>query len=202
MNAATSVLWMNGAFGGGKTCACRALRALDPRWRLADPEILGAFLRDAEARNGQDFQEHPGWTRLVVAGLLALDPTPDRPVAVPMSIHNEQVWDAIEAGLAEGGLRTTHLFVDGPVAAIAERIESAFAGSGEEAGSAEVRAFRFARLPAYLAAKDWLRNRATVIGSASMAPTEVASAMLRIVAAREEDRDRGQVSAPSCSATE
>ncbi len=180
MTGVRSILWVNGPFGGGKTSACRALRCLDPRWRLADPEILGAYLRDAEPTQWQDYQDHPGWTRLVVAGLLALDPSPDRPVAVAMAIHDEQNWDAIEGGLASEGLHCTHVVLDPDPTVIAARTESAFIGPGEEAGSAGVREFRLARLEVYKEARVWLRTRATVIDSTSTPPDEVASNLLRV----------------------
>ncbi len=178
MTDASSILWVNGPFGGGKTSACRALRCLDPRWRLADPEILGTYLRDAEATHGQDFQEHPGWTRLVVAGLLALEPSPDRPVAVSMAILNEQTWDAIEGGLTSDGLGCSHVVLDADAAELARRIESAFVAPGEERGSTGVRQFRLARLAAYQEALGWLRTRATIFDTTSTAPGEVATMLL------------------------
>ena len=160
-----SILWVNGPFGGGKTSACQALVALDATWRLADPEVLGCFVRDAQRSHGEDFQCHPGWTRLVVAGLVALDPSPEHPVAVAMAVHDECRWRAIAGGLASAGHPVRHVVLDAAPTEIEQRIDLGFTSPGDEEGNSNVHAFRLSRLPVYQQALAWLR-------------TETASALL------------------------
>jgi len=39
------IVWLNGAFGAGKSTTAKALVALSPRLRLFDPEWVGYLLR-------------------------------------------------------------------------------------------------------------------------------------------------------------
>lgn len=64
------IVWINGAFGAGKTTTARELIDLIPNSTLFDPELIGAGLtqllpakRLAEVG---DFQDLPIWRRLVV----------------------------------------------------------------------------------------------------------------------------------------
>ena len=63
------IVWINGAFGAGKTTTARELIDLIPNSTLFDPEVIGGALaqllppkRLAEVG---DFQDLPIWRRLV-----------------------------------------------------------------------------------------------------------------------------------------
>ncbi|HEY8073835.1 MAG TPA: AAA family ATPase [Labilithrix sp.] len=58
-----SVLWLNGAFGVGKTTVARAVRARVRGAVIVDPERIGWILRRATARGRRayDFQELDAW---------------------------------------------------------------------------------------------------------------------------------------------
>jgi hypothetical protein len=178
MVAAASVLWVNGPFGVGKTTSCRALRDADRSWRLADPEILGIYLREAEQQGRGDFQDLAGWPRLVVAGIAALEPTPQRPVAVPMSVLDARVWVGVRVHLEAAGLSVRHVILTADPHELERRIEAGFTGPGAEQGSDAARAWRRERAAAFAAALDWLPTAGTVLDTTGLSPAEVASRLL------------------------
>ena len=63
------VIWLNGAFGVGKTTVARALAAELPGALLVDPEDIGRTLRRIipAAVRTSDFQDIPSWRRITVA---------------------------------------------------------------------------------------------------------------------------------------
>jgi hypothetical protein len=62
------IVWLNGAFGAGKTTVAMELMPLVPRARLFDPETAGFMLRPNLSDNPvSDFQHWPPWRYLVVA---------------------------------------------------------------------------------------------------------------------------------------
>ena len=57
------IVWLNGAFGVGKTSVARELVQLIPEARLSDPERIGFVMRRTFWRNA-DYQDVPLWRRL------------------------------------------------------------------------------------------------------------------------------------------
>lgn len=57
------VIWLNGAFGAGKTTVARRLASLLPEAMTIDPEDIGGMLRKVvpEAMRTGDFQDLRVW---------------------------------------------------------------------------------------------------------------------------------------------
>ena len=55
------LLWVNGAFGAGKTTAAEGLAATRPSTRVFDPELVGFLLRRLIVEPVDDFQSWPAW---------------------------------------------------------------------------------------------------------------------------------------------
>lgn len=159
-----SVLWLNGAFGVGKTTAAMHLVELDDRWRAADPELLGAYLSDAERSWGTDFQSHPGWPVLAAAGVRALCPSPERPVVVPMAVHDSDTWTALRSAVGE---RVLHVVLHAEPEVLLTRVE---------AGEPQSLPWRRERLAQYERA-TWLREQGTVLRTDLLTPQDVAGAL-------------------------
>jgi len=67
------IVWLNGAFGAGKTTTSLLLRSRLERVRIFDPEAVGALLRDHLAdRPVADFQALGPWVPVVVATAVEL----------------------------------------------------------------------------------------------------------------------------------
>lgn len=159
-----SVLWLNGAFGVGKTTAAMHLVEADDRWRAADPELLGAYLSDAERSWGGDYQAHPGWPVLAAAGVRALQPSPERPVVVPMAVHDRDTWQTLRSAVGD---RVLHVVLHAEPEVLLTRVE---------AGEPEALPWRRERLAQYERAA-WLHEEGTLLRTDLLTPAEVAGAL-------------------------
>jgi hypothetical protein len=107
------LVWINGAFGAGKTQTAFELHRRIPGSHVADPELIGFAIHrmlPAHARN--DFQNRPQWRSAVVATLAdavhAHRSAASGPVIVPMTLVDEAYFDEIMAGLAGAGIDVRH----------------------------------------------------------------------------------------------
>ena len=103
------VVWINGAFGAGKTVIAHELRRRLGAGQVADPEILGfALHRMLPARERRDFQDLPQWRSAVLATLIQAEAACDGQLIVPMSIVRDDYFDEIVGGLRSSGVDVRH----------------------------------------------------------------------------------------------
>lgn len=86
--AGPEILWINGAFGAGKTETARVLSALLPKAFLFDPEETGDYIRSnlPESVREPDFQDYPMWRQFNGAMLAYLARRWTGTVLVPMTV--------------------------------------------------------------------------------------------------------------------
>jgi len=103
------LIWINGAFGVGKTQTAHELHRRLHDGHVADPELLGSALRKMlpPAQRG-DFQDLPHWRSGVVATVQQAEGGTPGPVIVPMSIVREDYFDEIVGGLRSRGVEVRH----------------------------------------------------------------------------------------------
>ncbi|NMO52755.1 ATP-binding protein [Actinoplanes sp. TBRC 11911] len=80
------IVWINGAFGAGKTTTAGLLAAGLADAKVFDPEYVGYLLRAFVTSPTGDFQDIPLWRHLVVETLAGLDRSYPRTWVVPMSL--------------------------------------------------------------------------------------------------------------------
>lgn len=103
------LIWINGAFGSGKTQTAHELHRRLPGSHVADPELLGFALHKMlpPAQRG-DFQDLPQWRTAALATLLQAEAAHDGPVIVPMSIVRVDYFDEIVGGLKARDVDVRH----------------------------------------------------------------------------------------------
>ncbi|MFL6163477.1 MAG: AAA family ATPase [Jatrophihabitantaceae bacterium] len=90
---ATEVVWINGAYGAGKTTVAARLVELVPAAVRFDPELLGSMLRRLpELPQPDDFQDLPLWRGLVVSTVTTMLGQLDRPLIVPMTVVDSRCY--------------------------------------------------------------------------------------------------------------
>jgi gluconate kinase len=103
------LIWINGAFGAGKTVIAHELQRRLGDGLLADPEDLGFALHKmlpAQAR--RDFQDLPQWRSGVLTTLIQAEAAWEGHVIVPMSIVRDDYFDEIVGGLRSSGVDVRH----------------------------------------------------------------------------------------------
>ena len=104
------VVWLNGAFGVGKTTVGLALAAGLPDARIVDPEQIGRRLRQAlpVVLRTSDFQDMPSWRRQTVTTIEGLLRDRAGPLVVPMTVVNPAYFDETVGLLRRSGIAVHH----------------------------------------------------------------------------------------------
>ncbi|WP_203785799.1 AAA family ATPase [Paractinoplanes rishiriensis] len=99
------IVWINGAFGAGKTTTAALLAARIPEAKIFDPEYVGYLLTTFVPAPTGDFQDLPLWRHLVVETMSGLAQHYPHPWIAPMSLidagHRAEILDGIRKSGAE-----------------------------------------------------------------------------------------------------
>lgn len=103
------LIWINGAFGSGKTHTAFELKRRLAGAHVADPELLGfALHRMLPPAERGDFQDLAQWRKSIVETLRHAEASHSGPVLVPMTIVRDDYFDEIVGGLRERGVDVRH----------------------------------------------------------------------------------------------
>lgn len=107
------IVWLNGAFGVGKTTAAFELHRRLPGSFVYDPEEVGFFLRKnmPEACHTADFQDMPLWRSFNYQILKELHERYDGLVIVPMTLVNQAYFEEIVGRLEDEGVPVAHIIL-------------------------------------------------------------------------------------------
>ncbi len=99
------IIWLNGAFGSGKTTIAFELQRRLPGAFVFDPENAGYYLRKNLPQTiwQADFQDDPLWRQINLAMLRRLSQT-GQTIIVPMTLVNPQYYDEIIGSLRAEGI--------------------------------------------------------------------------------------------------
>lgn len=120
------IIWINGAFGAGKTQTAFELASRLPRTLIYDPENMGYFLRNnlpPELYTG-DFQDIPQWRTINVQILEKLAVEYDGDVVVPMTLTSPEYFDEIIGSLRRSGFDVRHFILFASQVTLNKRLNS------------------------------------------------------------------------------
>lgn len=91
------IIWLNGAFGSGKTTCAFELNRRLPNSYVYDPENVGYFIRKNTPKKIQkaDFQDHEQWRSFNYEMLKYIASEYLGIIIVPMTINNHQYYEEI-----------------------------------------------------------------------------------------------------------
>ncbi|MFT4125410.1 MAG: AAA family ATPase [Gordonia sp. (in: high G+C Gram-positive bacteria)] len=119
------LIWINGAFGVGKTQTAHELHRRLAASHVADPELLGfAIHKMLPPGERGDFQDRPQWRTGIVATLTQAERASDCPVIVPMTLVNLDYFDEIVGGLIAAGIDVRHYALTAPTEVIHNRLKA------------------------------------------------------------------------------
>ncbi|WP_333772660.1 NUDIX hydrolase [Streptomyces sp. IBSBF 3136] len=181
-----TVVWINGAFGAGKTTTARELIELIPNSTLFDPEVIGGALshllppkRLAEAG---DFQDLPIWRRLVIDTAAAMLAELGGTLVVPMTLLRQEYRDEIFGGLAARRIPVRHVLLAPAETILRERIAGREIPPDVPDGEMRVRQWAYDRIEPYRAAlASWLTADAHLIDNGALTPYETAARVAEAV---------------------
>jgi hypothetical protein len=158
------IIWLNGAFGGGKTAAAAELESILPGARQFDPEWVGFMLRANLAdQEFTDFQQLRPWRTLVPAVMReVMDLTGQHLIAV-QTVLVEEYWQELRAGLDARSLDVLHVLLRADPAVLADRITADQADPG-------ARQWRLDHIGEFEAAMPWLEAAADLVIDSTTLP--------------------------------
>ena len=118
-----SVVWINGAFGAGKSAVAKGLAAAMPDAAVFDPEPLARLIRNATppSRRPSDYQDSALWRHLTVEAVLGLATVSDV-VIVPMTVIDEGYFGDTVGVLRTSGAPVHHFALTASPTTIRRRL--------------------------------------------------------------------------------
>jgi len=119
------ILWINGAFGAGKTTTAFELNRRIPDSFVYDPENAGYFIR----RNAPayfsvgDFQDIPLWRKTNYEMLKLIADQHDGLIIVPMTLVSGEYYDEIITKLINDGIVVRHFILCADKETITKRLK-------------------------------------------------------------------------------
>jgi 8-oxo-dGTP pyrophosphatase MutT (NUDIX family)/predicted kinase len=182
-----TVVWINGAFGAGKTTTARELIELIPNSTLFDPEVIGAalahLLPPKHLAEAGDFQDLPIWRRLVTDTAAAMLAELGGTLVVPMTLLRQDYRDEIFGGLAARRIAVRHVLLAPAETILRERIAAREVPEAAD-GEIRVRQWSYDHIEPYRAAlASWLTADAHPVDTSALTPYETAARIAEAVGA-------------------
>ncbi|MFF8448548.1 NUDIX domain-containing protein [Streptomyces leeuwenhoekii] len=181
-----TVVWINGAFGAGKTSTARELIELIPNSTFFDPEVIGAglthLLPPKRLAEVGDFQDLPIWRRLVVDTAAAMLAELGGTLVVPMTLLRQEYRDEIFGGLAARRIPVRHILLAPAETILRERIADRKVPPDLPDGEIRIRQWSYDHIEPYRAAlASWLTADAHPIDTSALTPRESAARIAEAV---------------------
>ncbi|MFJ1751823.1 AAA family ATPase [Kitasatospora sp. NPDC088134] len=176
------IVWVNGAFGSGKSTLVEELRGRLPEALVFDPETVGYLLREVVPVPTGDFQDLPLWRSQVVSLATGLLTEYRRPLLVPMTLVHPGYRAEVFGGLAAAGADLRHFFLDLPEPVLRARIDGRSFFPDDPARDEKVRSWCRDRIAASAAAAESL-PAGTVRLDAELTVDELADRVVAALAA-------------------
>jgi hypothetical protein len=178
------IIWINGAFGAGKTTLAAELERRLPAAMPFDPEYVGYILtRWVPAADSGDFQDIPLWRKLVAEFAIGMFADYGRPLIVPMTLVNHGYREEIFGLTSQAGLPVLHVFLDVAAGELRRRIDAQVIHENDPAQDAQARAFRHRNVERCVQARAGLPDETLVVRGDQHTPAELADLVLKSVAA-------------------
>ncbi|MET7698847.1 MULTISPECIES: NUDIX hydrolase [unclassified Streptomyces] len=173
------IVWVNGAFGAGKTTTARELIDLIPNSTLFDPEVIGGglaqLLPPKRLAEVGDFQDLPIWRRLVVDTAAALLAELGGVLVVPMTLLRQEYRDEIFGGLASRRIPVRHVLLAPAETILRARIADREIPEDLPDGDIRIRQWSYDHIEPYRAAlAGWLTADAHLIDTSALTPYDTA----------------------------
>lgn len=173
------IVWINGAFGAGKTTTARELIDLIPNSTLFDPEVIGGgltkLLPPKHLAEVGDFQDLPIWRRLVVDTAAAMLAELGGVLVVPMTLLRQEYRDEIFGGLASRRIEVRHVLLAPAETILRERIAGREIPEDLPEGEIRMRQWCYDHIEPYRTAlASWLTADAHPVDTSALTPYDTA----------------------------
>lgn len=178
------IVWINGAFGAGKSSLAQALRERLPDALAFEPEHIGFLLRQWVPSPIGDYQDIPLWRRLTAEFAIGLYRDYGRLMIVPMTLVNPFYRDEVFGLVGRAGIDILHVFLEVPADELKRRIDMQVLLPDNPKGDADARRFRLANIERCVAARTTVPAGTLVLRADQFTPDQLADWVLAAMATR------------------
>lgn len=172
------IVWVNGAFGSGKTTLAEELQRRLPEALFFDPEYVGYVLRKwVPMPPSGDFQDIPLWRTLVAQFAVGMRRQYGQPLIVPMTLIDPLIRAEILGHITAAEEEVLHVFLEVPAGVLRRRIAEQVLDEDPQADAA-ARAFRSSNVERGVAARADLPGDTLVLRADLHTPHELAEQVL------------------------
>jgi len=172
------MIWINGAFGAGKTTLAEELHRRLPDALAFDPEYVGYILTKwVPSPPSGDFQDIPLWRKLVAEFAIGMAAEYGKPMIIPMTLVNSGCREEIFGPIAKAGERLHHVFLHVPADELRRRIDGRVLSDDPEV-DAQARAFGHGNVERCVAARDELSAGTLILRGDLHTPAQLADLVL------------------------
>ena len=120
------IIWINGAFGSGKTQTAFELNRRIPNSFVYDPENIGFFISNniPSRIRKSDFQDYEIWREINTSLIKFIEDKYDGILIIPMTIVNPQYFNEIVSSLRNQGINIKHYTLMASKKTLLERLRS------------------------------------------------------------------------------
>ncbi|WP_106617931.1 AAA family ATPase [Saccharothrix carnea] len=173
------IVWINGAFGAGKTTLAEELGRRLPDALSFDPEYVGYLLRKwAPLPESGDFQDMPPWRTLTAEFAATLHREYGQHLITPMTLVETAYREEIFKLLAAADVPLLHVFLDVPPDELRRRINAQVLDPHNLQADADARAFRLRNVDRCVAARNTLPADTLVLRGDLHTPEQLADQVL------------------------
>ncbi|GKU78416.1 AAA family ATPase [Paenibacillus sp. L3-i20] len=131
------IIWINGAFGSGKTQTAYELHRRLPQSFIYDPENIGYFIQKNIPKEikKSDFQDYPIWREINYTVLSHIAHVYNGTIIVPMTIVDPIKFAEIVGKLENEGIEVKHFALCATKETLLKRLQSR--GEGKKSWAAE-----------------------------------------------------------------
>lgn len=152
------IIWINGAFGVGKTTTSAGVAAVLAGYRHFDPEWVGYMLANNLAdQQVTDFQHYVSWRRLVPVVADEIIKVTDQGLVAAQSVLVEAYWRELQTGLVALGHEVFQVLLDADAETLHARIDA------DVDEPARIRPWRHRHVGDFEAARSWLIDSADLV---------------------------------------
>ena len=179
------IIWINGAFGAGKTSLAQALAPKLPEAITFDPELLGTILsRTVPPAPSRDFQDLPIWRESTVSTILMLRRHYQADLIVPMTLVNPDYINEIFTALEAKGHKLLHVFLKVDRDTLVERIKAQIIASEDPERDDFIRQWRLAQVDRCLDAEAFMPAKTVFLDSGRNTTDQLANEVLALRSSR------------------
>jgi predicted ABC-type ATPase len=171
------IVWIDGAFGSGKTTLVAELHRRQPDALVFDAEHIGFVLREIVDVPTGNFQDLPLWRKQVAAMAIGLVEEYGRPLLVPMTLVEAGYAEEIFTAVRRRGIALQHVYLDVPGDELARRIGARVHAPGDPERETSIRAWGIAQIDRCAAARALL-PRDTLVLDGCLPVAELAAEVL------------------------